>query len=255
MYKTLCMSTFDHQWSPQWSKAIITFGYCYSERMIRQLLDQLPVNVLQGKLCASGSIIPKLLPGFQRSWWWALRGVGTRLSMCTYISAYTIILLFLFFIRMSASCTHVSALLHALGLLHSLNSQLGPPVQQAIRRRIYQSLLILANGRLLKNANRALFALAILCLKNMCMARWRKDGLNPWKILIPVLISSKAQRKIIFQLCWTTSVGRSCAFLFCLTPSYVLMMAQHCLHHPFQLQVLSLVLRSWRNQFQPSRKV
>ena len=129
-------------------------------------------------------------------------------------------------------------------LLHSLSSQLGPPVQQAIRRRIYQSLLTLANGRLLKNANRAPFALSILCLKNMCMARWRKDSLNPWKILIPVPISSKAQRKIIFQLCWTTSMRRSCAFLFCLTPIYVLMMAQHCLHHPFQLQVLSLVLRA-----------
>jgi len=40
-----------------------------SERMIWQLLDQLPVNMLQDKLCASGSLIPRLLPVFQRSWW------------------------------------------------------------------------------------------------------------------------------------------------------------------------------------------
>lgn len=48
----------------------------------------------------------------------------------------------------------------------------------------------------------------------MCMARWRKGSWFPWKILIPILISSKAQWKIFFQLCWTTSMERSCAFLF-----------------------------------------
>lgn len=175
--------------------------------------------------------------------------------MCTYICAYIIILLFFFFIRMSASCTHVSALLHALVAATFIEFTIRPTSSASNSEEDLPVTSYPCQWKAPKNANRAPFTLPILCLKNMRMARWRKDGLNSWKILIPVLISSKAQRKIIFQLRWTTSVGRSCAFLFCLTPIYDLTMAQHCLHHPFQLQVLSLVLRSWRNQFQPSRKV
>ena len=134
---------------------------------------------------------------------------------------------------MSASCTHVSALLHALVAATFIEFTIRPT---SLVSNLEDLPVTFANGKLLKDANRAPFASLILCLKNLYMARWRKGSWNPWKILIPVLISSKAQWKILFQLYWTTSVGRDCAFLFCLTPICVLTMAQHCLRHPFQLK-------------------
>ena len=88
------MSTFDHGWNPQWSKAVIMFGYYYSGRMIWRLLNQLPVNVLQGKLCAACSLISRLLPVFLYSW--ALKVWG-RCYLCVLtLCAYIIVLLFFF---------------------------------------------------------------------------------------------------------------------------------------------------------------
>ena len=76
-----------------------------------------------------------------------------------------------FLFRMSASCTHVSALLDALVAATFSEFTTDPPVQRVTQRKIYPSLLTLANGKLLKNANRAPFTLLILCLKSMCTAR------------------------------------------------------------------------------------
>ena len=156
---------------------------------------------------------------------------------------------------MSASGTHVSALLHALVAATFIEFTIRAT---SLVSNLAEDLPVTSYLRQWKNPKRhkqSTLRFADSVFEKMCMARWRKGSWNPWMILIPVLISSKTQRKILFQLCWTTSVGRDCAFLFSLTPICVLMMAQHCLHHPFQLQVLYLVLRSWRNQFRPSRKV
>ena len=155
---------------------------------------------------------------------------------------------------MSASCTHVLELLHALVAATFIEFTIRPTSSVSNLEEDLPVLLTFANGRLLKTQTEHPLFLWF-CVWKTCMARWRKGSWNPWKMLIPILISSKPQRKILLQLCWMTFVGRSCAFLFCSTPIFVLTMTQHCLHHPFQLQVLPLVLKSWRNQFQPSRKI
>lgn len=158
------MSTLDHGWNPQWSKAVIMFGYYYSERMIWRLLDQLPVNVLQGKLCAICNLISRLLPcSYTREHWNDGRGVGTTLSMHTYIMCiYHCSFFFYQNVCQLHSCLGTSTCsggcyIHWVhNQAHQFSKQFG---------------FTLANGGFLKSANRALFTSLILCLKNMCTTR------------------------------------------------------------------------------------
>ena len=109
------MSIFDHWWNPQWSKASIMFRYCCCERITWRLSDQLSVNVLQGKLCATCSLIPSLLPVFQHLLM-SIEMMERCGDMAIYMYLHYVHINYCptFFVRMSAGCTHVSALLHAL---------------------------------------------------------------------------------------------------------------------------------------------
>ena len=107
---------FDRRWNPRWSKAVIVFGYYNTEMMIWLLLHQLHVNVLQGKLCVtykySNPHAPSCVPIYTyiSETLWGVWGQGYMYTTHTTIMC----IIFFFFFRKSASCTHVSALLHAL---------------------------------------------------------------------------------------------------------------------------------------------
>ena len=97
------------------------------------------------------------------------RGVGTRLSTCTYIMC--IYNYSFFFFRMSSSCTHVSALLRALVAATFIEFTIRPTSSASNLEEDLPVTSYPCQWKTPKNANRAPFALLILCLKNTCMAR------------------------------------------------------------------------------------
>ena len=85
-----------------------------------------------------------------------------------YVHNYIIIL---FIFRMSSSCTHVSALLHTLVAATLIEFTIRPTSSASNLEEDLPVTSYPCQWKALKNANRAPFALLILCLKNMCMAR------------------------------------------------------------------------------------